>query len=82
MTGLIHPTAIIEKGAQLGSNVKIGPYSIIGPKVTLADNVEIKSHVVISNKTTIGENTTIFPPDNAKAFSPSLFINSSISFSR
>lgn len=61
MANLIHPTAIIEDGAKLGKNVKIGPYSIIGPKVVLGDNVEIKSHVVISNKTIIGEGTKIFP---------------------
>ncbi len=60
MTNLIHKTAIIEDGAQIGNNVKIGPYSIIGPKVVLHDNVEIKSHVVISNRTTIGEGTKIF----------------------
>lgn len=61
MKNLIHPTAIIEKGAKIGANVKIGPYSIIGPKVVIQDNVIIKSHVVISNRTTIGEGTTIFP---------------------
>lgn len=61
MQNSIHPTAIIEKGAELGKNVKVGPYSVIGPKVTIGDGVEIKSHVVISNKTTIGASTKIFP---------------------
>ena len=58
---MIHPTAIIEKGAQIGNNVKIGAFCVIGQDVVLHDNIEIKSHVVIENRTTIRENTLIFP---------------------
>jgi UDP-N-acetylglucosamine acyltransferase len=61
MTNIIHPTALIEDGAQIGQNVSIGPYSCIGPDVTLADGVKLESHVVISGVTSIGEETHIFP---------------------
>lgn len=61
MTNLIHPTAVIEEGAKLGQNVRIGAYCVIGPNVTLADNVELKSHVVVDGYTTIGEGTTVWP---------------------
>jgi UDP-N-acetylglucosamine acyltransferase len=57
----IHPTAIIEEGARLGNNVKIGPFCVIGKDVVLGDGVELKSHVVISGNTTIGEGTCIYP---------------------
>ena len=57
----IHPTAIIEKGAEIGDNTSIGPYCHIGPEVKLANDVKLFSHVVIYGKTTIGENTKIFP---------------------
>lgn len=57
----IHPTAIIEQGAELGKNVHIGPYSIVGPNVKLGDNVTLKSHVVVDGYTEIGEGTIIFP---------------------
>lgn len=57
----IHPTAVIEQGATLGSNVKIGPYCVIGPHVKLGDNVELKSHVVVDGYTSIGDGTTIWP---------------------
>ncbi len=57
----IHPSAIIEEGAQIGDGVTIGPYCCIGPNVSLADNVELKSHVVIDGRTSIGEGTRIFP---------------------
>ena len=61
MTVTIHQTAIVEKGAELGQNVKIGPFCVVGPNVKLGDNVELKSHVVIENKVSIGENTVIHP---------------------
>jgi UDP-N-acetylglucosamine acyltransferase len=55
----IHPTAIVEDGAQLGNNVKIGAYSIIGPNVKIGDDTIIKSHVVIEGHTTIGKKNEI-----------------------
>jgi UDP-N-acetylglucosamine acyltransferase len=57
----IHPSAIIEEGAQLGEDVKIGPFCIIGANVVLGDRVELKSHVVVTGKTRIGDDTVIFP---------------------
>ncbi len=57
----IHPTAIIEEGAVIGNNVKIGAYSIIGENVKIGDNCEIKPHVVIEGYTTIGKGNKIYP---------------------
>ena len=61
MSQTIHPTAIIEDGAQIGDNVSIGPYCVIGEHVVLADGVTLKSHVVIDGRTSIGEGTTVYP---------------------
>ena len=55
----IHPTAIVEDGARLGANVRIGPFSIIGPEVVLGDGVVVDSHVVITGHTHIGARTEI-----------------------
>lgn len=57
----IHPTAIIDKGAQIGKNVKVGPYAIIGPNVRLEDDVDIKASVILDGNTTVGQGTTIWP---------------------
>jgi UDP-N-acetylglucosamine acyltransferase len=57
----VHPTAVIEAGANIGSGVKIGPYCVIGADVTLGDGVELLSHVVVAGRTTIGPRTKIFP---------------------
>jgi len=58
---VVHPTAIVSSGAQLGAGVKIGPYCIVGANVVLHDNVELISHVVIEGHTTVGAGTRIFP---------------------
>ena len=56
----IHPTAIIEDGAQLGEDVTIGPFAYIGPKVKIGDGTSVASHAVIEGDTTIGKNNRIF----------------------
>ncbi|MFO0997182.1 MAG: acyl-ACP--UDP-N-acetylglucosamine O-acyltransferase [Alphaproteobacteria bacterium] len=57
----IHPTALVERGARLGTGVKIGPLSVVGAEVELADGVELLSHVTVAGRTRIGPGTRIFP---------------------
>lgn len=57
----IHPSAVIEKGASLGVNVKIGPFCVVGANVKLGDGVELKSHVCVDGHTTVGDETVIYP---------------------
>lgn len=57
---LIHPSAVIEDGAILGSNVSVGPFVYIGSKVKIGDNTTVAAHAVIEGKTTIGMDNRIF----------------------
>ncbi|MBM3617432.1 MAG: acyl-ACP--UDP-N-acetylglucosamine O-acyltransferase [Alphaproteobacteria bacterium] len=57
----IHPTAVIEDGAQIGEGSHIGPYCVIGAEVKLGKNVRLHSHVAIAGDTEIGEGTQVFP---------------------
>ncbi|RUO32029.1 acyl-[acyl-carrier-protein]--UDP-N-acetylglucosamine O-acyltransferase [Aliidiomarina sedimenti] len=57
---MIHPTAIIESGARLGANVRVGPWTYIGNDVEIGDNCEISSHVVVRGPTRIGSGNRIF----------------------
>jgi len=57
---VIHSTAIIDPLAQLGSNVKVGPYAIIDKGVQIDDGCEIGPHVVIRGNTRIGRDSRIF----------------------
>jgi UDP-N-acetylglucosamine acyltransferase len=61
MNSFIHPTAIIEKGAEIGADAHIGPYCVVGPHVRLGAGVVLKAHVVVDGHTTIGEGTVVHP---------------------
>ncbi|MEO6624281.1 MAG: acyl-ACP--UDP-N-acetylglucosamine O-acyltransferase [Burkholderiaceae bacterium] len=56
----IHPTAIIEPGAELDSSVSVGPYSVIGPHVRIGAGTSVAAHCVIEGHTTIGQDNRIF----------------------
>lgn len=58
---MIHPTAIISPKAELGKNVRVGPYCVVGSEVKLGDDCVLHSHVVIHGNTTIGRANEFFP---------------------
>lgn len=57
---MIHPTAIVEEGARIAGNVRIGAYSVIGAQVSIGEGTEIGSHTLIEGETSIGRNNRIF----------------------
>ncbi len=56
----IHPSAIVEAGAEIGEGCDIGPFCLVGPGVRLGAGVVLKSHVVVTGNTEIGAETVIF----------------------
>lgn len=58
---MIHPTAIIDKNAEIDASVEIGPYCIVQGNVTIKKGSKLLSHVVIQGSTEIGENCTVSP---------------------
>ena len=56
----VHPTAIVEAGAQLADDVVIGPYAVIGAQVRIGAGTSVGAHAVIGGRTTIGRNNRIF----------------------
>ena len=57
----IHATALVAPGAELASDVEVGPYCTIGEKVKLGAGVRLRSHVVIEGETEVGAECEIFP---------------------
>lgn len=51
---MIHPTAIVEPGAQLGVNVSLGPYACVAATARLGDGCVLEAHAVVKDHTTIG----------------------------
>jgi len=55
----IHSTAIIEPGAQLGTEVEIGPYACIGAEVEIGARTIVQSHAVIDGTVRLGTDNQI-----------------------
>lgn len=60
MSTHIHPTSIVDQGAELGDNVRVGAYSIIEDGVVIGDGTEISSSCLIRRGTTTGRDCRIF----------------------
>jgi len=58
---LIHPTALVAPGAQLGVGVQIGPFCTVGEHAVLDDGVHLVSHVVVDGHTQIGAGVVVYP---------------------
>ena len=57
---MIHSEAIIEDGAILADNVRIGPWSYVGSGVEIDSGTRVESHVVLRGPTKIGRNNHIY----------------------
>lgn len=58
---MIDPSARVEAGAAIGSDVTIGPYCTIGANVRIGDGCRLVAHVNLTGHTTIGVRTVIHP---------------------
>ena len=56
----IHPTAIVEPGAQLDETVRIAAYALVGAQVRIGAGTSVGPHCVIEGRTTIGRDNAIF----------------------
>lgn len=57
----IHPTALVDEGAELGADVRVGPYCVIGGEVRIGAGTVLHSHVVVAGDTRIGAGCQIYP---------------------
>lgn len=57
----VHPTAVVDPGAELGSGVTVGPYAVVGPGVEIGDGTEIGAGAQLRGPATrIGRDNRIF----------------------
>jgi len=50
----VHPTAIVDSGAELGVDVEVGPYAIVGPQVSVGDRSVLAPHAVLERNVRLG----------------------------
>ena len=51
----IHPTAVIDAGAEIGADCEIGPYCVIGAGVVLGDGCWLQHHVSLTGPSRFGK---------------------------
>lgn len=59
MTTTIHPTALIDPRAVLGSGVEVGPFAILGPAVTVGDGCRIGARATLERNVRLGTGVCI-----------------------
>jgi UDP-N-acetylglucosamine acyltransferase len=52
---------VIEKGAKVADDVRVGPFSYVGPNVEIASGCVIENNVTLIGATRLGRNTHVFP---------------------
>ena len=57
----ISPLSVVEKGADLGADVEIGPFCRVGKHCRIGDGTRLDSHVAIIGHTTIGRRNHFQP---------------------
>ncbi|HEY2883177.1 MAG TPA: acyl-ACP--UDP-N-acetylglucosamine O-acyltransferase [Pirellulales bacterium] len=55
----IHPLAVVSPQAQIGSDVRIGPFAIVEDDVVVGDGCQLAGHSVIKNGSRLGARNTI-----------------------
>lgn len=61
MASKIHPTAIVETGAEVADGVEIGAYAFVGAGVRLGAGTVLHHHASVEGNTTVGEGCEVFP---------------------
>jgi len=56
----IHPTAIIDSGAEIGEGTIVGPYCVVSPDVVLGPNCWLQHHVTLCGPMKAGEKNRFY----------------------
>jgi len=57
----IHPTAVVDRGAEIDPSAEIGPYCVVRDGVSIGKGTKLVSNVVIDGRTEIGSSCVIHP---------------------
>ena len=55
----IHPTAIVDPGAELAASVHIGPYAVIGAGVHIGEGTSVGAHCTLDGPMTLGRDNVV-----------------------
>jgi UDP-3-O-[3-hydroxymyristoyl] glucosamine N-acyltransferase len=55
----VHPTAVVEEGAEVGEGASVGPYAVIGAGSRIGPRARIGAHVVVGRGCEVGADTVL-----------------------
>jgi len=59
MTARIHPTALVDAGAEIGADVEIGPFAIVGENCRIGDGCVIAARATLERNVILGDGVKI-----------------------
>jgi UDP-N-acetylglucosamine acyltransferase len=57
----LHPTAIVDRRAELAAHVEVGPYAIVEAGVILGEGCVLHAHAIVRGPTTLGPRNVVHP---------------------
>lgn len=57
---MIHPSAFIDRTAEIGRDVEVGPHCYVGPAVVVGEGCVLRNNVTIAAHTTMGRGNVFF----------------------
>lgn len=61
MPARIHPTAVVDPGAELADGVEVGPHAVVGDGVRLGEGTVVMAHAVLAGPLEMGRENRVFP---------------------
>jgi len=55
----VHPTAVVEPGAQLGMSAQVGPFAVVGADAVIGAGCRIGAHVTIAEGVVVGAGSVL-----------------------
>jgi len=59
MTARIHPTALVDAGAEIGADVEIGPFAIVGENCRIGDGCVIAARATLERNVILGDGVKV-----------------------
>ena len=57
----VHPSAVVESGAEIDPSAEIGPFCLVGPHVRIGPATRLVHSVTVLGRTTLGAENTLHP---------------------
>jgi UDP-N-acetylglucosamine acyltransferase len=57
----IHPSAVVDPKAELGQDLRVGPFCYVGPDVVLGDGCVLHPHATLLGPSTLGARNEVYP---------------------